>query len=61
MGSIVGLSGGAIEAVLYIEQFLDEPDNIALCESVLAPKPRPRPEHSAYWTMYRPPKYGFEY
>ena len=44
MGSIVALGDGVMDVVEHAIPYLDEPDNIALSESVLAPKPPPRPE-----------------
>ena len=43
MGSVSALDSGAVDVVVQMSEFLDEPDNIALCESVMAPKPEPRP------------------
>ena len=59
MGAISSLDYGVVDAVEHVAQFLDQPDNIALSEAFLAPKPKPRPCHYTEWTQYRPPRYGF--
>ena len=44
MGADSGLNGGIMDAVENTADFLDEPDSMALCESVLPRKPKPRPK-----------------
>ena len=54
MGAVSGLSEGVIDAVEHTADFLDEPDNIALCEAVLAVKPKPRSKLLIHFQPYEP-------
>ena len=44
MGSLVGLANDTMDVVEHTSSFLQEEESIALAESVLAVKPKPRPK-----------------